>query len=151
MGFYTSSPRLHRESEHGDYAVHRLVLPPHRAAPCAATNERIPERRSERQRGDGDGGIQKRIQNVAAAAARVRRARDERRRRVRDPKRRRTVGLVIPVARRRRVQPRAVLLHDDARHHVLERLLQRGESSQRRLHRAARPLTNLRVRVRRVL
>ena len=56
----------------------------------------------------------------------------------------RTVGGVIPVTRAGGVETRPVLLHDDARDDVFERLVEARQPLQTHLHHARRPLTNLR-------
>lgn len=54
-----------------------------------------------------------------------------------------TVGRVIPVARAGGVEPGPVLLHDDARDDVFERLVEARQPLQTHLHHARSPLTNL--------
>lgn len=53
----------------------------------------------------------------------------------------------VPEAGAGRVQPRPILLHDDAGHDVLEGLAQLGELAQRLLHHARGPLVHLAVLV----
>ena len=53
------------------------------------------------------------------------------------------VRAVVPVAGGGRVEARPVLLHDDAGHNVLERLLELGQAGQAGLNHPVGPLVHL--------
>lgn len=131
--------RLDGEPEHGSYAVHRLVLPSNRAATC--NNRRGDAKLPVKRRKNGGRRIQK-VHGAAPCAPSF----------TKGIKKNTgccscasplTVGRVIPVARAGGVEPGPVLLHDDARDDVFERLVEARQPLQTHLHHARSPLTNL--------